>query len=82
MKQVKPEEDFEEEGFLSAVELTADEIEYLYKNKFLEKVLAFADSVSAIINQGAGDLILIQIPNGEQYTFSVRTLANDLDEFI
>ena len=81
MERVDPMDEFEEEGFIGAVKLSEEEIADLEINDWTGKIIAFGDEVGAIINQGTGELILLQIDGG-QCLFPVNELLEALNDFL
>lgn len=81
MLRVDADMDFEEEGFESAVSIDEEDARMIIasRNKAKE-VITFGEENGAIVDEGEGELILLEIPNGSQLLFPVIDLGNALSD--
>jgi len=89
MKIVDADPDFGEEGFTGAVEIDQIDrarIESMLGEEAVDEIIIFARNrggIGGIIrDQGAGEMILIQVgEGGSQYLFPVDELKDSLEDF-
>jgi hypothetical protein len=82
MRLAIPLDEFREDGFENAIEITAKEIKKIIKEGEAKEIIDYARENWAIIDEGAGEMILIQMPNGNQYLFIPDELESSIDDVI
>lgn len=87
MEIVSASEEFRAMGFSGAVKITENDVKRFPCGaiKNAHEILEFArtgESMESIIDEGEGKLVLVQLPNGLQYTLPVIEFDDALDDLL